>query len=157
MIRALTHEEIFSPEFWHLLWLACESDEEALRRVRDGLLSELAVIGAVECEAEGRAMVIGFAAYQLAESRVTIEYIATSKGARGTGLGTQLVRELQRLHPGVLIFAQTDDDAIGFYRSLGFVASPAPRDARWPERPRYDCVLHPPRIHRLLDLGKDWS
>ncbi|MFT3945316.1 MAG: GNAT family N-acetyltransferase [Ancrocorticia sp.] len=95
----------------------------------------------MESDETGSGTVIGFAAYRLTESRVTIEYIATSETTRGRGLGTQLVRELQHLHPGTAIFAQTDDDAIGFYRSLGFAHSGAPRDARWPERPRYDCLL----------------
>lgn len=36
------------------------------------------------------------------------------------------------VHRAAPIFAQTDDDAISFYRSLGFVDSPTPRDARWP-------------------------
>lgn len=48
---------------------------------------------------------------------------------------------LALIRRGAPIFAQTDDDTIGFYRSLGFVDSPAPHDARRPDRQRYDCVL----------------
>ena len=84
-IRELTASDIETPEFWHLLWLACESDEATLRRVLNQLL------------------------------------------ARSTVLGTH----------------GSDDDAIGFYRSLGFVDRSAPGDARWPDRRRYHCVLHP--------------
>ena len=158
MIRALTHHEILSPEFWHLLWRSCESDDDTRHRVRRDILTELSTIGAVDSDTDDRDVVVGFATYQLTERGVTIEYIATSEAAQGQGVGTQLVRALQRLYPGAVIFAQTDDDAIGFYRALGFVDAPAPRDARWPERQRYDCALHPSsRIHKPLDLGTDRS
>lgn len=140
MIRTLTHGEVHSAEFWHLLWLACESDDAILYNVRNDLLSHMNVIGEVE-SGGGEDAVVGFAAYHVATHGVTLEYIATAESARGRGLGTQLIRELQRLHRGAPIFAQTDDDTIGFYRSLGFVDSPAPRDTRWPKRQRYDCVL----------------
>ncbi len=43
----------------------------------------------------------------------------------------------------LLWLACESDNAIGFYRSLGFKDTPAPPDERWPERSRYDCVLTP--------------
>ena len=61
------------------------------------------------------------------------------------------------VHRAAPIFAQTDDDAIGFYRSLGFVDSPAPRDARWPDRQRYDCVLRSSSVTFSRNSGKETS
>ncbi len=138
-IRELTASDIETPEFWHLLWLACESDEATLRRVLNQLLARSTVLGTHGSDGD----VIGFVAFAGAEQDIVIEYIATVETVRGKGVGKHLVRELQRLHPGATIVARTDDDAIGFYRSLGFVDRSAPGDARWPDRRRYHCVLHP--------------
>ncbi len=44
-IRELTASDIETPEFWHLLWLACESDEATLRRVLNQLLARSTVLG----------------------------------------------------------------------------------------------------------------
>ena len=38
------------------------------------------------------------------------------------------------------VVAETDDDAVGFYRALDFDIGPAPSDPRWPGRRRYRCV-----------------
>jgi GNAT superfamily N-acetyltransferase len=138
-VRDLTRPEIETRAFGHLLWLSVEVDDHSLREIRDTKLPKLAVVGAVEA-----GVVVGFAAYDQAASPLVVEYIATAELHRGTGLGATLIGELQRRHPRVAIFAQTDDDAIGFYRKVGFVDTPVSRDARWPERQRYDCLLSPP-------------
>ena len=135
-VRDLDRADLESPQFLHLLWLATEADDLSLRRIRDDHLPGLAVAGVV---ADG--VVVGFVAYDRGDSRVVMEYIATTESRRGARIGSSLVHELQRRHPGLAIFAQTDDDAIGFYRKLGFTDSAAPRDPRWPVQQRYDCLL----------------
>lgn len=135
-IRELSRADLGSPEFLHLLWLATEADDRSLRRIRDDHLPGLAVAGVV---ADG--VVVGFVAYDHDASRVVVEDIATVEARRGARIGSTLVHEVQRRHPGLSISAQTDDDAIGFYRKLGFIDSAAPRDLRWPLRQRYDCLL----------------
>lgn len=70
---------------------------------------------------------------------VRIEYIASAKS--GHGFGGALVAEIRRRHPSGSVTAQTDDAAIGFYRPLGFAASTAPADSRWPDPARYECRL----------------
>lgn len=137
--RDLSRADTQTPTFMHLLWLSDTVDDESLRKVRDDELPGLSLIGATE-----GGELLGFLACDTRPATLVIEYIATAEARHGTGLGTALIRELQRRHPGREIFAQTDDDAIGFYRRIGFVDQPAPPDLRWPDRPRYDCVLSAP-------------
>lgn len=134
-IRPLTEREKDGVEFWRLLWFATEVDHDALLRIREVELPVLEVIGHVD------QVVHSFAAYRREPGRVVIEYIAVDQAHRGTGLGTELLTAVGDLCPLQPLTAQTDDDAIGFYRALGFRAVPAPVDPRWPERRRYDCVL----------------
>jgi len=86
-------------------------------------------------------VVVGFVAYDHGVSRLVMECIATAESRRGARIGSSLVHEMQRRHPGLAISAQTDDDAIGFYRELGFTDGAAPRDPRWPVQQRYECLL----------------
>ena len=137
-IRDLTAAEIDMPEFWHLLWFSSEYDDAKLRRVHETELPRLTVIGAWEGDD-----VVGFAAFKATTRGAVIEYLAVCEAAQGKGVGSALVGELRRRYPHATITAQTDDDAIGFYRSLGFMDSRAPLDRRWPDRRRYDCVLPP--------------
>ena len=136
--RELTEADLQTPEFRALLWLAVEVDDAQLTRIIEEHLPRLTTVGAVD-----GGLVVGFVAYDEQASPLTIEYIATAPTRRGTGLGESLVRKVQEAHPGRDIFAETDDDAIGFYRRIGFVHRSAPRDPRWPDRPRYACTLSP--------------
>ena len=65
---------------------------------------------------------------------VVVEYLATAPAHQRRGLAGALIAEIRRRHPDAVVRASTDDDAIGFYRGLGFLDSPAPVDPRWPGR-----------------------
>ena len=52
-----------------------------------------------------------------------------------------LVDAIRSTHPGLPLLAETDNDAVDFYRALGFTVEPRPPDRRWPGRPRYRCTL----------------
>lgn len=134
-VRALTRPEIESPAFWALLHEAAGVDADALRRIRDTELPALAVIGVVDGD------VIAFAAYAVEPDRLVLEYIAVASDRRGVGLGARLVDAVRRARPDLPLIAETDDDAVDFYRALGFSVDAAPRDARWPDRRRYRCTL----------------
>lgn len=134
-VRALSRREQDTADFWRLLWYAVEVDQDALRRIHDVVLPALEVIGHVD------QVVRSFVAFRPEASRVVIEYIAVDEARRGAGLGTELLTAVADLHARRPLVAQTDDDAIGFYRALGFRNVLAPTDPRWPERRRYDCVL----------------
>lgn len=98
-----------------------EADAEELGRiVRDGL-PRLSVIGVVE---DGR--VLAFAAFDSATDPVVIEYIAVDGHAQRFGHGTALVDAVRTAARGRSVYAQTDDDAVDFYRRIGpeFVVAP---------------------------------
>lgn len=52
-----------------------------------------------------------------------------------------LVNAVRAAVGGAAIRAETDDDAVGFYRRLGFAITMRDPDPRWPGRQRYDCLL----------------
>lgn len=142
-VRPLTRAEIESGAFWTLLGEAAGADAVGLLRIRDEELPGLETIGVVDGE------VIAFAAYAeparnggpVPAGSLVLEYIAVAADRRGEGLGTRLVDAVRRARPGIPLVAETDDDAVDFYRALGFAVAPAPRDARWPDRERYRCTL----------------
>lgn len=134
-IRPLTADEIGSGEMWNLLADAAGVDTGALRQIRDTELPTMRVFGAVDRR------VIGFAAVALRPDLLELEYLAVDASARGSGLGTRLIDAARRLDASLPLHAHTDDDAVDFYRALGFEVTRAPRDARWPDRERYACTL----------------
>lgn len=135
-IRLLTTEEIGTASFWQLLWYAAEVDSDALMWIRDVELPRMHVIGEVEA-----GDVVSFVAFRVTLARVEIEYIAVDEGHRRSGGGTALLAGMRAMHPDATIYAETDDDAVGFYRRCGFSIAPAPADSRWPGRVRYACTL----------------
>ncbi len=132
-IRPLTRPEIESDSFFALLQDAAGVELEALLRIRDVELERMQVIGVVDD------VVTGFAAFDVEPDRIVLHYIVVAQ--RGTGLGTRLVEALRSVRTDLPLYAETDDDAIGFYRALGFAVTEAPRDPRWPTRQRYACTI----------------
>lgn len=64
---------------------------------------------------------VGVLGYELAHTEAVVLHIATAPFRRRTGIGTSLLNALRRLIPaGVPISAETDNEAVGFYRSSGF-------------------------------------
>ena len=156
VLRNLSASELTGPEVRELLRLATDFDDGALDRLVSEVLPRLTVLAAMDDDA-GRTP-IALAAYAPPGGQAvrepeagpqeprpspstTIEYIATSPTHQRTGTARALIAEIRRRHPRAVLRASTDDDAIGFYRALGFLDHPAPRDPRWPERRCYDCVL----------------
>lgn len=136
-IRPLGPAELASPGFLPLLRLAAELDDAELAGIVRGELPALTVIGVVE---EGA--VIGFAAADLDSDPVLLEYIAVAETAQGRGLGAAIVGAVREAAGGRAMRAETDDDAVAFYRRIGFAIIPlSERDPRWPDRPRYACAL----------------
>lgn len=136
-VRALTTAEIGSAGFLALLWEAAGVETGALLRIRDAELPTLQVIGAAPAEVDG------FAAFDERDGHLELHYIAVSDAARGGGLGSRLVDAVRHAAPHLELHAATDDDAVEFYRRIGFAIAPGPRDPRWPDRPRYACTITP--------------
>lgn len=68
-----------------------------------------------------------------------ITHIAVREGSRRQGLGRRLFAHMQAGHPDATCWmAETDDDAVGFYRVLGFQAEVLP--PRYAGVRRYRCT-----------------
>jgi len=163
VLHDLEPEELDSPELRSLLRLATDYDDARLSRLLVEELPRLTVLTAIPA-AVGEGPPVALAAYAPPGGQAvrepeagpqeprpspstTIEYIATSPTHQRTGTARALIAEIRRRHPRAVLRASTDDDAIGFYRGLGFLDSPAPVDPRWPGRRRYDCALPPSSSH----------
>lgn len=136
MVRELTNDEAASAEFRHLLWLAVEVEDAELDMIAGNELPSLTVLGVVD---DGS--VVAFVAFDSKADPLTIEYIAVAESTQGRGHGRALVEAVRSRAGESMVYAQTDDDAVGFYRRLGFAVTERDRDPRWPERRRYDCLL----------------
>lgn len=138
MIRALRQEEIETPEFRSLLWLAAEVDDGQLDAI---VCRELPRLDLLACVDDHRLK--GFIAFEPGLDPVTIHYLAVAEDARGEGCGRALVERVRALAPGRSLYAETDDDAVAFYGRLGFEVRVCASDPRWPDRTRYACLLSP--------------
>ena len=88
--------------------------------------------------------VVAVLGYRATGSAVEIVHIATAPEYRGRNLARQLVGHLRRMFPAVAIIAETDDEAVGFYRRCLFsVTETAGVDGV----ARYRCTL-PPLVTR---------
>ena len=132
-VRVLEEQDLASEQMLALLREAAELPDAGLRRI---LVEELAVMEVVGTGPPGAPTSV--AAYVCQSYGVVLEYIAVAPGLRGDGIGRALVDALVSVSGQVV--AETDDDAVGFYRALDFDIGPAPSDPRWPGRRRYRCV-----------------
>jgi N-acetylglutamate synthase-like GNAT family acetyltransferase len=86
---------------------------------------------------EGNEILACAGAETLDGGTIGIRSIAVSPMWRKRGLGRALVDALAERAGAVRVVAETDDDAVGFYRACGFAVSEA---APKFERARYRCV-----------------
>ena len=82
---------------------------------------------------------VGFVAFEYSDLQTTIEYIAVDDNAQRCGIGSALIEAVAMAANGGALYAQTDDDAVDFYRRLAFTVEIGSRDIRWPHHTRYDC------------------
>lgn len=132
-IRRLVGEDLASEQMLVLMREAAGLSDAELHRI---LVEELAVMEVVGTGPLGAPTSV--AAYVSQSYGVVLEYIAVAPELRGDGIGRALVDALAGVSGQVV--AETDDDAVGFYRALDFDIGPAPSDPRWPGRRRYRCV-----------------
>ena len=152
-VRDLLPAELGSDAVRGLMHLACGFEGARLDAVIREELPALTVTAVVPASgpSDGApgptsdALPIALAAFRPAGSDgspAVIEYLATAPRHQHEGLASLLIDEVRRRHPKAAVIAETDDDAIGFYRTLGFADEPA-TDPRWPDTPRYRCTLAP--------------
>ncbi|WP_278314954.1 GNAT family N-acetyltransferase [Lolliginicoccus levis] len=136
MIRALDEDEMVGPELAHLVWLSTAANDEKLGRILREVLPGLLLIGVFE-----HRRLVAFVALDAGSEMIVIRYIAVDEKWQGRGHGRSLVSAAREMVPGRGLCAETDDDAVGFYRRIGFTVTEMARDPRWPERQRYACAL----------------
>lgn len=67
--------------------------------------------------------------------------IAVDEERRGYGIGRKLVRYVMDMLRPDSLFAETDDDAVGFYRKCGFVTEEFTKSYDSGVYRRYRCIL----------------
>lgn len=91
---------------------------------------------------------VGVCGFEEHESRVEIYHIAARESARGKGVGSAMITALQEKYRKA-IEAETDDDAVGFYRKCGFETTAIQKyNVR-----RWVCVLPAPQVTRKAKEG----
>jgi len=86
---------------------------------------------------EGEEILACAGAEQLTGGTIGIRSIAVAPAWRHRGLGRTLLDSLAGRAGASMVVAETDDDAVGFYRRCGFAIEDAPPKFG---RPRYWCV-----------------
>lgn len=71
-------------------------------------------------------------------SRCEIRHIAVGVDCRSSGIGSRMIEEVTKRHEVQEIFAETDVDAVGFYRKIGFNIKSL--GEKYPGRERFYCV-----------------
>jgi GNAT superfamily N-acetyltransferase len=107
-----------------------EALEEACAHYRSG---EWTFIG----WQEGEEILACAGAEELSSGTIGIRSIAVAPAWRNRGVGRKLIEALAERASAKRVVAETDDDAVGFYRRCGFTVEDAPPKFG---RARYWCV-----------------
>lgn len=145
-VRPVAPDELDGEAVRRLMHLACGYDGTRLERVLLDVLPSLTTIVVADRPDTSDSHPLALAAYRAPDALgddVVLEYTAVLEEHQHQGLARRLIEALRRRHPGSTVHAETDDDAIGFYRRLGFGTGPGPVDPRWPGTRRYTCRLEP--------------
>jgi ribosomal protein S18 acetylase RimI-like enzyme len=106
------------PGLAELLAFAVGDDADRVKHVVSRYRDESSARLLVAMSGQRPVAVLG---YMVTEDRVIVLHIATATCVRRAGIATALLTELRRRIPrGLPITAETDADAVGFYRSNGF-------------------------------------
>ena len=81
---------------------------------------------------------VGIVAFDVKENIATINDIAVRTDFRGRGIGSNLVRFIFEQFKVNIIIAETDDDAVMFYKKFGFEISETESEF---DSKRYICVF----------------
>ena len=86
--------------------------------------------------------VIGVMALEcLATRMVTVRQIGVAPSRRRQGIGSGMVEHVAAVHASAALQAETDHDAVGFYRRLGFRVESL--GEKYPGTERFRCTLSP--------------
>jgi ribosomal protein S18 acetylase RimI-like enzyme len=84
--------------------------------------------------------VVGFIGIEfLDKSRCEIKHIAVSPNNRGEGIGSKIISFIMDKHSLSFVSAETDKDAVDFYRNFGFKITSL--GEKYPGVERFECIL----------------
>ena len=83
---------------------------------------------------------LGICGFRVFPDKIEICHIAVAEAARGMGIGTAMVYALGEKYAGTIV-AETDDDAVGFYKKCGFEAMLLYREYNGQKYRRWACTL----------------
>lgn len=124
--------ELVSESMWDRSPEAMEKKLAAFRSRKDWYL-----YGWVESDE-----ILGVCGIEIRPDLFEILNIAVAPNARRRGIGKTMITALQQKHR-TAITAETDNDAVGFYRKCGFEIQGFTRRYDTAEYQRYSCVLSP--------------
>lgn len=80
---------------------------------------------------------VGLIGIEVLPRKVIIGHIATEKKRRSKGLASNLIDHVMSQYPSMTLEAETDDDAVMFYKKTGFDIKSL--GEKYPGFPRYSC------------------
>ncbi|MFS1514450.1 GNAT family N-acetyltransferase [Chengkuizengella sp. SCS-71B] len=81
--------------------------------------------------------VVGIIGFQINETQMELKHIAVSPPQRYKGIGSLMINAMINLKKPTQVMAETDDDAVDFYRSSGFTVYSL--GEKFPGVERYRC------------------
>ena len=72
-------------------------------------------------------------------NRCEIKHIAVSPNHRGQGIGSKMISIIKVKHSLTFVFAETDKDAVNFYKNCGFKITSL--GEKYPGVERFQCIL----------------
>lgn len=95
--------------------------------------------------------VLGVCGFEILGDKIEIDLIAVAENVQKSGVGGKILVALQSKYH-LPIVAETDDDAVGFYRKIGFTTTEF-LHPRW-NVTRYKCVLYTKNTFNNIGLKK---
>ncbi|MCJ8010535.1 GNAT family N-acetyltransferase [Paenibacillus sp. KQZ6P-2] len=83
-------------------------------------------------------LLVGLTGYEKSGSEVILRHIAVIPENRGLGYGRGMILEIMTKEKPERVIAETDEEAVDFYRNLGFVVSSL--GEQYPGIERFRCV-----------------
>ena len=93
--------------------------------------------------------VVGCIGIELSDlNRCEIKHIAVSPNHRGQGIGSKMISFIKVKHSLTFVFAETDKDAVNFYKKCGFKITSLGEKYTGVER--FQCILEGNKVSILL-------
>ena len=82
---------------------------------------------------------VGLVGVHQADDQIEIMHLSGVREMQCKGIGKRLINHLRSMHPMRVLVAETDKDAVGFYRKCGFECESI--GEKYPGTERFQCKL----------------